>query len=138
MARTKAKPRIGITGISHLTQMTTDLEKARHFYRDVLGFEELQRPDFRGFPGAWFRIGDGQLHLGVCDELPPKGPGLPHFAVYIPPADYQETIAAIKDAGVPFLREPASRDDFGRTVWAAFITDPDGHVIELTDVGPRE
>jgi hypothetical protein len=44
----------------------------------------------------------------------------------------------LKAAGVPFLREPVSRVDFGRTVWAAFITDPDGHAIELTDVGPPE
>jgi glyoxylase I family protein len=138
MTSTSAQPRVGITGISHLTQMVTDLERSKHFYGTVLGFEELRRPDFGGFPGAWYRVGESQVHLGVVDELPPKGKGLPHFAVYIPTDRYQETIAALKEADVPFLREATSRDDFGRTVWAAFITDPDGHVIELTDVGPPE
>jgi catechol 2,3-dioxygenase-like lactoylglutathione lyase family enzyme len=138
MTSTSAEPRVGIAGYSHLTQMVTDLERSKHFYGTVLGFEELPRPDFGGFGGVWYRVGDAQLHLGVVDELPPKGKGLPHFAVYIPPDKYHETVEALKAAGVPFLREPVSRVDFGRTVWAAFITDPDGHAIELTDVGPPE
>jgi hypothetical protein len=32
--------------------------------------------------------------------------------------------------------EPGTREDFGRPVRAAFICDPAGNVIELTDVDP--
>jgi hypothetical protein len=43
---------------------------------------------------------------------------------------------ALREAGVAFIGEPSERVDFGRTVLAAFVADPAGNVVELTDVGP--
>ena len=37
---------------------------------------------------------------------------------------------------IHWMANYATRDDFGTAVTAAFATDPDGNVIELTDVGP--
>jgi glyoxylase I family protein len=124
-----------VSGYSHVAISVTDLDEARDFYCDVLGFEELPRPDF-GFPGLWLRVGTLQLHLGVVDEAPTSGPGFPHFALYVPTEEFDTTIEAVRAAGVKMLGEPSSRVDFGTTVHAAFITDPSGNVIELTDVGP--
>ena len=42
----------------------------------------------------------------------------------------------MRAAGVKMLCKPSSRVDFGTPVRAAFITDPSGNAIELTDVGP--
>ncbi len=124
-----------VSGYSHVAISVTDLAAARDFYCDVLGFEELPRPDF-GFPGLWLRVGSLQLHLGVADEPPSPGPGFPHFALYVPSEQFDATIEALRAAGVKMLGEPSTRVDFGTTVHAAFITDPSGNVIELTDVGP--
>jgi len=124
-----------VSGYSHVAISVTDLDEARDFYCNVLGFEELPRPDF-GFPGSWLRVGTLQLHLGVVDEAPMTGPGFPHFALYVPTEEFDTTIEAVRAAGVKMLGEPSSRVDFGRTVHAAFISDPSGNVIELTDVGP--
>ena len=124
-----------VSGYSHVAVSVTDLDAARDFYCDVLGFEELPRPDF-GFPGLWLRVGSLQLHLGVADEPPSPGPGFPHFALYVPSEEFDATIEAVRAAGVKMLGEPSTRVDFGKTVHAAFITDPSGNVIELTDVGP--
>ena len=124
-----------VSGYSHVAISVTDLDEARDFYCDVLGFEVLPRPDF-GFPGLWLRVGTLQLHLGVVDEAPTSGPGFPHFALYVPTEVFDDTIEAVRAAGVKMLGEPSSRVDFGTTVHAAFITDPSGNVIELTDVGP--
>ena len=124
-----------IAGYSHVAVSVTDVEAARRFYCDVLGFEELPRPDF-GFPGAWLRVGSLQLHLGQVDEMKPAA-GFPHFALHVPTEEFHATVEGLRAAGVTFLGEPSSRVDFGTTtVWAAFITDPAGNVIELTDVGP--
>jgi glyoxylase I family protein len=124
-----------VSGYSHVAISVTDLDAARDFYCDVLGFEELPRPDF-GFPGLWLRVGTLQLHLGVADEPPSPGPGFPHFALYVPSERFDGTIEAVRAAGAKMLGEPSTRVDFGTTVHAAFITDPSGNVIELTDVGP--
>ena len=43
---------------------------------------------------------------------------------------------ALTARGVPFLMGPNAREDFGRPVRAAFIQDPAGNAIELTDVDP--
>lgn len=124
-----------VSGYSHVAVSVTDLDAARDFYCDLLGFEELPRPDF-GFPGLWLRVGTLQLHLGVADEAPSPGPGFPHFALYVPTEQFDSTIEAVRAAGVKMLGEPSTRVDFGNTVHAAFITDPSGNVIELTNVGP--
>jgi len=124
-----------VSGYSHVAISVTDLDEARDFYCDVLGFEVLPRPDF-GFPGLWLRVGTLQLHLGVVDETPSAGPGFPHFALYVPTDEFDATIESVRAAGVKMLGEPSSRVDFATPVRAAFITDPSGNAIELTDVGP--
>ena len=124
-----------VSGYSHVAISVNDLDAARAFYCGVLGFEVLPRPDF-GFPGLWLRVGALQLHLAVADEPVSAGPGFPHFALYVPTDEFDATIDAVRAAGVKLLGEPSSRVDFGTPVHAAFITDPSGNVIELTDVGP--
>ena len=41
-------------GIHHVNLMFDDIDAAREFYGDVMGFDEIERPDF-GFPGLWFQ-----------------------------------------------------------------------------------
>ena len=125
-----------ITGYTHINILVDDLEAAERFYIDTLGFEIIPRPDFPGFAGAWYRVGQMQLHLSVVEEMPDLKGGFPHIAFYIPTDDFDAAIETLKSGGVPFVGEPMAREDFGVPVRAAFCKDPDGNVIELTDVGP--
>jgi glyoxylase I family protein len=126
---------ITVAGYSHVAIAVDDLEAARAFYCGIFGFTELPRPDF-GFPGMWLGVGDLQLHFVETDELPNPGKGFPHYALYVPTEAFDSTIDALRAAGVGFLGEPSSRVDFGNTVVAAFVKDPAGNVIELTNIGP--
>jgi catechol 2,3-dioxygenase-like lactoylglutathione lyase family enzyme len=126
---------VRVAGYSHVAIAVTDLAAARGFYIDLLGFEDLPRPDF-GIPGMWLRVGDLQLHFIETDTMPVPGPGFPHFALHVPTDEWDATMQGLRDAGVTFIGEPSSRVDFGRTVLAAFVADPAGNVVELTDVGP--
>ena len=126
---------VTITSYSHLAIVATDVDEARRFYCDLLGFEELPRPDF-GIAGVWLRVGDLQLHIIALEDGGPDRSGARHFALYVPTDTFHETIEALRAAGVTIRNEPRSREDFGKTVWAANIEDPFGNVIELTDVGP--
>jgi len=125
-----------VSGYSHVTVVVDDLDVAIAFYRDALGFVLLPRPDTLG-PGAWLQVGSAQLHIVVVDELGPPPKGLPHLALQVPAEEWDTTIAALEARGTDFLRPPRAREDFGRVVRAAFIHDPAGNVIELTDVGPN-
>ena len=124
---------IAVRGFSHVAIAVDDLEAARAFYCGIFGFEELPRPDL-GIPGMWLGVGELQLHFVETDALPSPGGGFPHYALHVPTDRFDATMAALSAAGVRFLGAPSERVDFGTTVRAAFVTDPAGNVIELTDV----
>ncbi len=57
-------------------------DTCRDFWRDVLGFEELEKPPVlaaRG--GCWFRGGGVEVHLGVEEEFTPARKAHPGILV---------------------------------------------------------
>ena len=136
MASTRAREHVvTIRGYSHVNLQIRDLEREVAFYRDVLGFEVLPRPDF-DTKGAWLQQGTAQIHLAVRDEVPERV-GFPHLALLVPEDEFERTCAAIRARGVEWHREPRTREQFGVTVKAAFLEDPEGNLIELTTAGPQ-
>jgi catechol 2,3-dioxygenase-like lactoylglutathione lyase family enzyme len=121
---------IAVDDLHHVSVNVTDLPRARAFYGTVLGLRELPRPAF-DFAGAWYALGDRQLHLIVH---PPtrtlRGTTAidgrdGHLALRI--AGFDAALEHLRRHGV-VLRE--SRDN--ATPWAQiYLTDPDGNVIEL-------
>ena len=59
-----------ITGIHHVSFLTSDLTKARAFYEGVLGLQlNTGRPQM-GFDGVWYDVGPGQqIHLMVLPDV---------------------------------------------------------------------
>src|SRR5438445_13315288 len=51
--------------IAHVNLSIDDVEKARAFYRDVLGLAEAARPADAGRAGCWFALGAVELHLSL-------------------------------------------------------------------------
>jgi hypothetical protein len=47
------------------------VDEARRFYGELVGLEEIERPQTRGGEGAWFRLGNRELHVGTTDEFNP-------------------------------------------------------------------
>lgn len=105
--------------LHHASIRVTDLERSRRFYEELLGFRPAERPDM-GFPGEWYGLGEGQLHL---IQIPKMGEGIdpsdPHFAIEVD--DFESAKAALESAGVSFVELPGA-------VW---IRDPDGYTVEL-------
>ena len=116
--------------VHHVAITVTDIDKARHFYGEVLGLPEIPRPAFP-FPGAWYEIGGRQVHLIVHDgtktlrgtrEIDLKDG---HFALRV--SDFDEAVAHLRSHGIECLLRPQNI-----TPWAQiYVTDPDGNVIEL-------
>ena len=123
-----------IAGYSHVAICVSDVETSRRFYGETLGLPEAARPDF-DFPGAWYQVGPLQLHLMQREDVPSPGRGIgPHFALYVPTETFHSNVDRLREAGVPIMIDPNQRESDG--IWAAFIKDPDGNIIELTDMGP--
>ncbi|MFB9125748.1 glyoxalase [Paraburkholderia dipogonis] len=53
-----------VTKLAHYSIRTTDLDKSRRFYTQVLGFREGFRPPFN-FPGIWLYNGSDESEFGV-------------------------------------------------------------------------
>ena len=53
--------------LHHVAVSVSDLARAKDFYANVLGLTEIPRPAFP-FDGAWFRVGDRELHLIVSRD----------------------------------------------------------------------
>jgi catechol 2,3-dioxygenase-like lactoylglutathione lyase family enzyme len=124
-----------IQTLHHVSITVTDLDRARRFYTGVLGLEEIERPPF-DFPGAWYRLGDRQLHLIVHPAtLTLRGTAAidsrdGHFAIAV--RSSREARAHLEAAGLAYEHRPP-----GRTPWEqTFLCDPDGNVIELSAEGP--
>jgi glyoxylase I family protein len=58
---------LDIETLHHVALPVSDLDQARDFYSNVLGLRPLPRPAFP-FDGAWYQVGDRQLHLIVSSD----------------------------------------------------------------------
>jgi catechol 2,3-dioxygenase-like lactoylglutathione lyase family enzyme len=47
------------------------VEAARRFYGELVGLEEIERPETMGGEGVWFALGERELHVGTTDEFSP-------------------------------------------------------------------
>lgn len=107
--------------LHHASIRVSDLERSRAFYEKLVGLETIERPEL-GFPGVWYGIGSGQLHLIEREALAMKiDPTGPHFAIEV--ADLAEARRQLATAGVETLDPGADQ------LW---ILDPDGYTVEIT------
>ena len=122
-----------------LTQLlvVSDLDRARSFYRDVLG-ASLTR-EYGGssivfnFNGAWLLVVTGGEPTEDKPEVTFAAPDNPNrvshaFTIRVP--DCQEAYKILKDRGAEFLTPPVN---WGYEV-RAFFRDPDGHLFEISQV----
>jgi lactoylglutathione lyase len=115
-----------IQELNHVAIYVTDVERSVDFYSRVLKLPSMARPAF-DFPGEWFRLGSTQeLHLiGDRGEPYPEMNRNNHFALRVDDIDaWQQHLT---EAGADFRRKKLRPDG----AWQIFVTDPDGHTIEL-------
>jgi lactoylglutathione lyase len=123
-----ARPKI--LGLAHVAYYVGDLNKARAFYEDFLGFAELpftlKKPD-GSERVAFIKINETQ-YLELFAETPRDDGMLNHIAVYTDNADRMRDYLASKNIRVP------AHVDKGQTGNKNFtIKDPDGHGIEFVE-----
>ncbi len=115
-----------ITQFLHAALLVADLDRAKHFYGQVLGLSEVKRS--LKYPGAWYQIGAFQLHLiqspttATAVVNPEKLGRNQHLAFAVLQLD------AVK-AQLQALEYPIQMSASGRP--ALFTQDPDGNIIEL-------
>ena len=111
-----------VTGIDHVVLHVQDLEKAKRFYIDLLGFTVAHESSWQSFLScggqqvALFEMrGGGEIHAGS---------EMNHMALRLAGGEYDEVKATLEAAGVKVHGRPG--DDH-----CISFDDPDGHHLQV-------
>jgi len=115
---------VDVKALQHVALDVDDLDAALRFYA-LLGFDAIPRPDF-GFPGAWLRAGEAQIHLLQVDDPAPHRSN--HVALWV--EDVDAAVEHLRSHGLK-VSSPSPVGD-GRQ---SFLKDPSGNLIELNQPG---
>ncbi len=124
--------------IGHVHLKVADLDRAIAFYRDVLGFDLVQR---YGAQAAFLSAGGYHHHIGLNTwesrggtPPPPGTTGLYHTAFLYPTrADLAVAVRRVIEAGLPL----DGMADHGVSE-AVYLRDPDQNGVELYRDKPKE
>ncbi|HEU5383138.1 MAG TPA: VOC family protein [Ktedonobacteraceae bacterium] len=118
----------------HTALLVWDLERSRHFYREVLQMEEVP-----GLGTIWLRSGSAEIHLLSLAEAHGDQTGagryhpldlaeghITHIAFQV--EDLEQVQSHLGKHQIPIVCGPRPRGNDGEQL---YICDPDGYVIEL-------
>jgi glyoxylase I family protein len=115
--------------IHHASLIVANTQASLLFYSGILGMEQMERPDL-GFPGAWLKLGEQQIHLLELSNPDPTT-GRPehggrdrHVAMTV--SDLEPVKQALDAASFRYTVSKSGRK-------ALFCRDPDGNAIEIID-----
>jgi glyoxylase I family protein len=119
---------IEIVGCLHAAVLVSRLDRSIEFYEGILGLSRIDRS--LNYPGAWYQIGDVQVHLieDVNYQAPKidllKSTRNPHIALGV------RDLTAAKEQLLA-ANCIVKMSNSGRA--ALFTQDPDGNAIELIE-----
>jgi catechol 2,3-dioxygenase-like lactoylglutathione lyase family enzyme len=117
-----------VSGISELVLEVSDLDAARAFYRDVLGFEETLFGEGRE-DRYWYLVGE-TARLGLWTEqvglAGGRGGAHVHYAFHVADEEVGRIKQRVEAAGAE-VEGPIQLGP-GRAI---YVTDPDGNVVEF-------
>ena len=116
------RPRI--VGVAHIALRTDNLDAARKFYGQQLGYEELQAAE----SGLVFKVNDHQYVEVLSGWKGPQQLVLAHIAFETDNARQLRDYLAANGVKTP---DTVSRDRDGNSSF--FINDPDGHDVEFVE-----
>jgi lactoylglutathione lyase len=125
-------------GLAHINLNVSDIERSVRFYRDLFGLEVLmeyegpmgEHPTGRqvalSTPGA-----NDVLALSAIPGVPIDAGGINHFGfTLVSNDDIDDAVLQVQRAGGKLIKRSKSEQD-GIVEDNAYVSDPDGYVIEL-------
>lgn len=107
-------------GIDHIQLAAPERceDQARRFFGEILGMEEIEKPEsLRKRGGVWFRCGTQQLHIGVEGNFSPAKKAHPaihvHNLAFLKERVMGQGISVIDDELLPGADRFYLEDPFG-------------------------
>jgi len=114
-----------VTSLHHVNvTVPPQLEAAtKEFYGSVLGLKQIPKPATSRQSGAWYEIGNTQLHLSVEDEEQLLSSRHVCFTVL----DLAEAEQRFRESGVEIIADPRPNPAAPRF----YVRDPGGNQLEI-------
>lgn len=115
-----------VTGLHHVNvTVPAELESAaKYFYGSVLGLPQVPKPASSRQSGAWYQIGEAQLHLSIEEE---NHAPLSSRHICFTVSDLAEAQNRFRAAGVEIIPDPRPAPESRRF----YVRDPGGNQLEI-------
>ena len=125
-----------IEGIDHIALNAINYDATLSFYRDILGFKQLNSVHTNEFTATYLGIAGGS-RMEIFDlkgkartlEKGDNDVGVKHFAFKV--TNVMQHAQEIEKAGVPIVMPYTELTDFSAKV--VLFKDPDGNIVELCE-----
>ncbi len=122
-----------IVAVNHVGITTRRVTESRTFYREVLGFRELSRPNF-DFDGAWLYGYGIMIHVihnpKVVDGGNEISGRVQHLALTVNDLEGAEKL--LNEHGIRYVKSEIK----DRAIKQIFFHDPDGNTVEIAVYPP--
>lgn len=121
---------MNISRLLHATILVADLNNARGYYEQILGFKPSSLRPEMSFDGVWYDFGPQQLHLMQLPnpeaglQRPQNGGRDRHLAFAVD--DLSALMSRLEQAGIKFNLSKSGRR-------ALFCRDPDENALEFVE-----
>lgn len=100
-------------------------ETARKFFKNILGFDEVEKPEeLKKRGGVWFEFGNYQIHIGIEEPFYPAKKAHPAFEI----ENIEELKKHLVTNGIDVIE-----DDKLPRAKRFYISDPFGNRMELLE-----
>ncbi|MEV4622275.1 VOC family protein [Asanoa sp. NPDC049573] len=119
--------------LSGLIVVSAEPDRLVHFYRDLLGVPLVEERHGDSAPHWGCELGDVHFAIHPADDYPgePTGGGGVKLAFLV--FDLDALVTRLTAQGVELRYPPV---EFGTESWITAVHDPDGNLVELTQLGP--
>jgi len=122
----------------HLAIPVHDIEAARHFYGEVLGFARGRSDthwtdwNVEGHQVVTHQVDDHRDAVAGTNPVDGHEVPVPHFGLVLEVDRFQELAQRLTDAGTDFVIEPYVRfEGESGEQWTMFFLDPSGNALEF-------
>ena len=122
--------KLRVTGINHVVLHVANLDRSRKCYMEALGFDD-RGISVPGMKASFLRCGMQGVDLfEMADSDVHGGEEMNHMALNVDASDVDLLVAGLSEAGIAAY-EMTPRN-------SVFISDPDGHRIEMLPISASE
>ena len=120
-----------IVANDHVAIVVEDLDAMVEFYTNVIGLKVNKKTSHPTVEIVYLGASETESQLELLRFSDDREPGLKHLCYEV--KELETTCAGMKEKGAEFFIEPKTQGDGSGKL--AFLTDPEGNVIELVEPG---